>query len=227
MQSDLPKVLHKLGGKPLIRHVIDNVKAAGVQNIIVVVGYKGEEVAEELPVDVQYVWQREQLGTGHAVMQAEEALAKTAGNVLIACGDVPLIRPQTFSLLVKAAEKVGIGAALLTMELENPFGYGRIIKDEAGRFVKITEEKDASDSERLVKEVNTGTYVFNNAMLFAGLKGLKNSNAQQEYYLTDALEHIAKFGLGVNTLMLANPIEGSGVNSKEELDKLETYLRQR
>lgn len=223
MKAEQPKVLHKLKGKPLLLHVIDAVMASRVKRIIAVVGFQGERVIEALPQGIDYVWQREQSGTGHAVMQAEEALADFEGKVLVVCGDTPLIRPETFNALIAAAEEKGVGAALLTMEPKEPAGYGRIIKDKAGRFLGIVEEKDASLKERLIREVNTGTYVFDKSFLFAGLKELNNNNVQGEYYLTDALSYIVNSGFEVKTLTLKDPMEGSGVNSPEDLEKLERY----
>lgn len=225
MNSDLPKVLHKVCGKPMILYVLDSLKKAGVSRIIVVVGYKGEQVLEVLPSDVLHVWQYEQLGTGHAVMQAEEVLAGFDGNVAVACGDVPLIRHETFSSLFSAAEEEGAGASVLTMKADDPFGYGRIIKDKDGNFIRIVEEKDADEAQKLITEVNTGTYVFDRKLLFEGLKGLDTNNSQKEYYLTDALGRIAESGRKVKTLVLTDPVEGSGVNRQEELEKLERYLK--
>lgn len=224
MNSDIPKVLHPLNGKPLIGHVISSLREAGVEEIVTVVGYKGESVLDALPKGVRHVWQREQLGTGHAVMQAEEVLSGFKGRVVIACGDVPLIRPRTFKKLIGlCGEKTG--AALLTMTLDEPSGYGRIVKSKEGFFQRIVEEKDASPGERLINEVNTGTYVFDKDLLFAGLKRLDTNNAQNEYYLTDALGYIAGSGLDVAVLPLDDPTEGSGINKQDELIRLEEYIK--
>ena len=224
MNSDLPKVLHPLKGRPLILHVIGSLQEAGVTDIIVVVGYKGESVLTVLPDNVKHVWQREQLGTGHAVMQAEDVLNGFKGKVLIACGDVPLIKPDTFKRLIEESQAETIGAAVLTMDIETPTGYGRILKDNNGRFQRIVEEKDASPEERLINEVNTGTYIFEKDFLFAGLKKLNTNNAQKEYYLTDALRHVVDSGFNVKTVLLENSLEGSGVNAPDELLSLENSL---
>lgn len=225
MNSDLPKVLHPLQGRPLMLHVINNLREAGVEDIVTVVGYKGESVVAILPSGVRHVWQHEQLGTGHAVMQAEQALDNFKGQVLIACGDVPLIRPVTFKRLIEESLTENTGAAVLTMNLEIPTGYGRIVKDKNGFFQKIVEEKDASPEERQISEVNTGTYVFNKDFLFAGLKELKTDNAQKEYYLTDALRYIVESGFNVKTVFLEDSIEGCGINAQDELLSLETLLK--
>ncbi len=226
MQSEMPKVLHRLGGKPLVLHVIDNLKKAGLreEDIIVVVGYKGDDVMDAIGNQVQYVWQKEQLGTGHAVMQAESLLYSYDGIVIVACGDVPLIKPVTFTSLYINANEPRTGAVVLTMELDNPFGYGRIIRDEQGNLLKIVEEKDAVNAQKSIHEVNTGTYAFKSPLLFQGLKTVTTENAQCEYYLPDALTYIRSTGNDVKIIKLADPIEGSGINSKEELLKLEDIL---
>jgi UDP-N-acetylglucosamine diphosphorylase/glucosamine-1-phosphate N-acetyltransferase len=227
MKSDLPKVLHTFLGKPLIVHVLDNLLKAGVSDILVVVGYRGEMVIDAIAGRAGHVWQREQLGTGHAVMQAESALAGFDGKVIIACGDVPLIRPETFSALVAESERNNVKAVVLTMMLENPHGYGRVIKDAAGRFERIVEEKDAGADEKKIREVNSGTYVFDKKLLFEGLRHINTNNAQGEYYLPDALQHVRTSGFTVGTMLMQDPVEGSGVNTSEELQRLEEYCRTR
>jgi len=225
MKSDLPKVLQPFLGKPLIAHVLDNIEKAGISEIFVIVGYRGELVIDAIGGRAVPVWQREQLGTGHAVMQAEEALAGFNGRIVIACGDVPLIRPETFRSLVQETEEDGVKAAVLTMVLDNPHGYGRVVKDGAGRFERIVEEKDADPEEKKIREVNSGTYVFDKQFLFEGLKRVDTNNAQGEYYLPDALQYIRTSGYTVKTLLMKDPIEGSGINTPEELLRLEEYCR--
>jgi bifunctional UDP-N-acetylglucosamine pyrophosphorylase / glucosamine-1-phosphate N-acetyltransferase len=225
MQSDLPKVLQPFLNRPMILHVLDSLEKAGVSDICVIVGYRGELVAEAVGNRAQTVWQREQLGTGHAVMQAEEAMAAFSGKAIVACGDVPLIRPDTFRAMIAASGPDEVKAVVLTMELDNPTGYGRILKDGAGNFRKIVEEKDAGADERTIREVNTGTYVFDKRLLFEGLKRINTNNAQGEYYLPDALEHILRSGFTVRTMLLDDALEGSGVNTREELERLEEYYR--
>jgi bifunctional UDP-N-acetylglucosamine pyrophosphorylase/glucosamine-1-phosphate N-acetyltransferase len=226
MQSEMPKVLHRLSGKPLVLHVIDNLIHAGLkeEDIIVVVGYRGDDVIQAIGNRAQFVWQKEQLGTGHAVMQAEQALQGYTGIVIVACGDVPLIKPETFSMLVATANDPKTGAVVLTMELENPFGYGRIIRDEYGNLLKIVEEKDAAPEQKAIREVNTGTYAFKSSLLFQGLKTVTTKNAQREYYLPDALTYIRSTGTTVKIIKLDDPTQGSGINSKEELAKLEDII---
>ncbi len=225
MKSDLPKVLHPLNGKPLISYVIENLKLSGIDRITVIVGYRGQQVIDTIGDSVSFVWQHEQLGTGHAVMQAEESLKDYDGSILIACGDVPLIRPETFRKLADLISNDDVKAVVLTMEPEDPAGYGRIVKDESGAFRRIVEEKDASPEEKKIGEVNSGTYIFNSSFLFRGLKEVNTDNAQGEYYLPDALQFILKSGQSVETLLLDDSIEGSGINSKEELKYLEEYIK--
>jgi len=225
MQSELPKVLHRLNGKPLIQHVLGSLGDAGVERVVVVVGYRGDDVINEVGSRAETVWQRQQLGTGHAVMQAEKALEGFSGRVVVACGDVPLIRPATFRSLIGALDDQSVKAVILTMNLENPAGYGRIVKESDGTFVRIVEEKDATPSERSIREVNTGTYVFDRDFLFQGLAGIDRNNAQGEYYLTDAVQHVLRKGFSVRTVLLDDAIEGTGVNSREELSRLEVFLK--
>lgn len=223
MKSELPKVLHPLCGKSLIEHVVDSLNSAGIDDILVVVGYRGEEVIEKLGSRCKYVWQHEQLGTGHAVIQAEDYFKDYEGNVIIACGDVPLITPETFEGLMESAEGDETGAVVLTMMQDNPKGYGRIVK-ENGKFVRIVEEKDADNEQRKINEVNSGTYIFKSRYLFEGLKRINTENAQGEYYLPDALNYIVSEGLTVKTIPMADSIEGRGINTREELLSLEQYV---
>lgn len=223
MESDLPKVLHTLRGKPMIQHVVDNLKKAGIEEIVAVVGYRGEEVLDVLDDSVETVWQREQLGTGHAVMQCEEYFRDFEGNLIIACGDVPLIRPEIFLDLMNALDE-RTRASVLTMEPENPSGYGRIVTGPGGEFLRIVEEKDASNEEKNISEVNTGTYSFDAPLLFEGLGTVTTDNAQGEYYLPDVLNHVLRAGYRIGTIKLKNALEGSGVNSRAELKKLEEIM---
>ena len=223
MQSELPKVLHPLCGKPLIEHVVESLNTAGINDILVVVGYKGDDVIQQLGRRVKFVWQHEQLGTGHAVMQAEEYFKEFKGDIIVACGDVPLIKPETFQALVHEIEKPGCGAVVLTMIQDNPAGYGRIVYD-SGTFSAIVEEKDANDEQRKIKEVNSGTYIFNSRLLFEGLKRIDTNNAQKEYYLPDVLKYVIQSGFSVKTVILQDSSEGRGINTRDELITLEQYV---
>ncbi len=225
MKSSLPKVLHPLSGKPLIQHVLDNIKEAGISEMVVVIGYEGSQVQQAVGDTVTCVWQHEQLGTGHAVMQARPALKDYDENVLVACGDVPLIRPGTFRALVETADDPSVGAVVLTMVVDDPTGYGRIVRDDSGYLSRIVEHKDASEEIRSINEVNTGTYVFNALDLFNGLANINTDNAQGEYYLPDALQYIRDNGQKVALVTLEDPVEGSGINSREDLEYLESIIQ--
>lgn len=227
MKSDLPKVLHPLLEKPLILHVIDNIKESGTEDVTVVVGYKGDDVKAALEESTFVVWQHEQLGTGHAVLQAEEHLKGFDGKVIVACGDAPLISGESFKQLVEATKDSQIKASVLTMIQPDPKGYGRMVKDDDNNLLRIVEEKDANDEEKKITEVNTGTYVFDSKLLFEGLDQIENNNAQGEYYLPDVIEFVISKGYKVTTVTLENAFEGHGINSKEELEKVEKYLKNR
>jgi len=218
MQSDLPKVLHPLAGKPLLSHVISTAKALNPSRICVVYGHGGDLVPSQLAAeDVRFVLQSPQLGTGHAVMQASDALDDSAPT-LVLYGDVPLTTATTLQTLVDKAGKERL--AVLTVDLEDPTGYGRIVR-ENNRIVRIVEQKDASDSERAIREVNTGILVAPTRALKSWLSKLSNNNAQQEYYLTDIIAMAVKEGMPVESAQPAQVWETLGVNSKVQLAELE------
>lgn len=227
MKSDIPKVLHPLCGKPLVAHVIANLREAGIADIIVVVGYGGDAVIKALGPSVRYVRQHEQRGTGHAVMQAKPLIDGQRGMVLVASGDVPLISSRTFRRMIREAQSDETKAVVLTMVPEHPTGYGRIIKTAKGDLAEIVEERDASEEQKTIREVNTGTYIFHGEYLIPGLSTLSTNNAQGEYYLPDVIRYIRSLGHPVRTICLEDAFEGSGVNSPEELQGLERHLKER
>lgn len=227
MKSELPKVLHPLLGKPLIQHVIDNLRQSGVDNITVVIGYKGDDVMNAVGESIKYVWQKEQLGTGHAALQAKSAFEDFSGKILVANGDAPLVSAKSFELLISQMEESSVKASVLTMIQANPTGYGRMVKDADGSLIKIVEEKDATEGQKKITEVNSGTYIFDSSLLLEGLQNLKNDNAQKEYYLPDVVAYIIGKGKKVTSLPFTDSIEGSGINSQEELKALEETLRLR
>lgn len=224
MNSPLPKVLHALNGKPLVLHVIDSLLPLNIDTIITIVGYKGEDVEHTVASFSETVWQHEQLGTGHAVMQAEDRLASFEGPVLIACGDVPLIKTETFESLFTAWDNPSVKAVVLTMTPPDPGGYGRVVRNNDGAFLRIVEHKDATEEEKSITEVNSGTYVFDSTLLFEGLHNCTTDNAQGEYYLPDVLSYIREKGYKVETVTLQQHTEGSGINTQEELSRLEQQL---
>lgn len=218
MHSSLPKVLHPLAGKPLARHVIDTARQLEPDRLIVVHGHGGEVVRATLAADdILWAEQSEQLGTGHAVAQALPQLA-AGGQTLVLYGDVPLIEVATLKRLLHAA---GDGMAILTVELADPTGYGRIIRDGAGQVCRIVEQKDANEAEKAIREVNTGIMAMPTARLADWLAALKNDNAQGEYYLTDVVALAVAEGLSVRTAQPAAESEVLGVNSKVQLAELE------
>lgn len=224
MHSHLPKVLHPIAGKALAAHVLDTARHLGQSRICLVVGHGGEVVRSALAAaDVACAVQEPQLGTGHAVMQALPLL-DGEGMTLVLYGDVPLIQAATLQRLVQAA---GDGLAVLTVDLENPKGYGRIIRDSAGRVQRIVEEKDATPAERLVRETNTGIMALPTARLQDWLSRLSNDNAQGEYYLTDVVALAVADGVPVHTAQPEGEWEVAGVNSKVQLAELERVYQLR
>ena len=224
MHSHLPKVLHPIAGKALAAHVLDTARRLGQSRICLVVGHGGEVVRSALAAaDVACAVQEPQLGTGHAVMQALPLL-DGEGMTLVLYGDVPLIQAATLQRLVQAA---GDGLAVLTVDLENPKGYGRIIRDSAGRVQRIVEEKDATPAERLVRETNTGIMALPTVRLQDWLSRLSNDNAQGEYYLTDVVALAVADGVPVHTAQPEGEWEVAGVNSKVQLAELERVYQLR
>jgi bifunctional UDP-N-acetylglucosamine pyrophosphorylase/glucosamine-1-phosphate N-acetyltransferase len=219
MRSDLPKVLHRLAGKPLLGHVVETAHALGAAKTCVVYGFGGEAVPQALADDkLTFVLQAEQLGTGHAVQQALPHL-DDASVTLVLYGDVPLTRPATLAPLVAAAQGGRLG--LLTVMLAHPDGYGRIVRDADGRVTRIVEHKDATLHERAIREVNTGILAVATRHLKQWIGRLKNDNAQGEYYLTDIIAMAVADGIGVDTHQPAHEWEVLGVNSKAQLAELE------
>ncbi len=224
MRSTLPKVLHKLAGRPLVSHVIRSAGLLRPGKLLVVYGFGGEALPRTLAEDsVTFVQQAEQLGTGHAVMQATGLL--TPGTVtLVLYGDVPLTRPETLGPLVNAARAGKLG--LLTVTLPHPEGYGRIVRNGAGQVVRVVEQKDATPQERAIQEVNTGIVAMATNQLFGWLSRLDNKNAQKEYYLTDIVAMAVADGVQIQTSQPAFDWEVLGVNSKAQLAELERVYQQ-
>jgi bifunctional UDP-N-acetylglucosamine pyrophosphorylase/glucosamine-1-phosphate N-acetyltransferase len=218
MRSELPKVLHVVEGKTLIEHSIERARQAGVGEIILVVGYKREMIMEALGDQVKYAVQDKQLGTGHAVAQASELLRDFDGNVVVLYGDMPLINPSTVSRLIETRERDEVKAAILTVVLDNPPDFGRIIRDSQGQVMRIVEVKDAGPEERAVKEVNVGMYCFDCQALLSALSELSNDNAQGEYYLTDVAGIMYDKGLRVETVTADTLEETLGINDPHHLE---------
>ncbi len=221
MYSSLPKVLHKIGGQTLLGRVIDTALTLSPDTIVVVYGHGGEQVQKAVTQPVLWAEQKEQLGTGHAVKMALPLLPKN-GHTLILSGDVPLISTQSLRALLDAAQD---GVALLTDTIDNPTGYGRIIR-ENGQVIAIVEEKDANDQQKAIKEFNTGIFAIPNRFLPDWLEHLQNNNAQGEYYLTDIVALAKQADVAVYGLGIAHSFEAAGINSKTQLAQLERSFQQ-
>ncbi|MBQ9478332.1 MAG: bifunctional UDP-N-acetylglucosamine diphosphorylase/glucosamine-1-phosphate N-acetyltransferase GlmU [Selenomonadaceae bacterium] len=226
MKSDLPKVLHKVCGKPMLEHVIDAAKAIGSTRELVVIG-SGAELVQQSIGDVEFVMQEEQLGTGHAVLCTRDALKGSDGTVMILCGDTPLLTTDLLSNLANAHQRSGSKATVLTAVMPDATGYGRIVRAEDGSVEKIVEHKDATEDERSIREVNSGIYCFDIATLFGALDQVTNDNAQGEYYLTDVLEIIKRSGEKINAVIADDFSETLGINSRQQLAVAEKILRRR
>jgi len=227
MKSALPKVLHGVGGKPMLRHVMDSSREAGAVRTIVVVGFGGEQVAAEMGAGAEYVEQAEQLGTGHALLQAKGALRGFSGTVLLLCGDTPLLTAATLQSLCRAHGASAAAATVLTAVPDDPAGYGRILRDAEGEVCGIIEQKDANPEQLKIGEINTGIYCFESGPLFAALDGLSCNNAQKEYYLTDVLAILAQSAQKVGAVQVGDFQETLGINSRVQLAEAETILRRR
>ncbi len=226
MESELPKVLHPCCGKAMVRHVIEAATASGSDRIIVIAGYKSEMVHAELGDSVLYAEQTEQLGTGHAVMCAADQLGDT-GETLILCGDTPLVTADTLKMLCGKHREAKNGVTVLSAVLEDAGSYGRIIRDAEGNFLRITEAKDCTEEEKLTKEINSGMYLFDTAMLKESLGKLDNNNAQGEYYLTDTIALIKEAGGRVDAVPVSDITEIMGVNTKAQLAEAEKIMASR
>jgi len=229
MKAVRPKVLHPLAELPLVGHVLRTARALEPSSITLVIGHQGDEVRGALAKDqgLSFVVQEPQLGTGHAVLVTEAALAHATGIVLLLYGDVPLLSADTARALIAHHRQTGAVATVLTARAEDPFGYGRIVRSAMGTIARIVEERDASVDERTIDEINSGVYVFDVPAVFEGLHGLGSRNAQGEYYLTDLIEAFVKAGRRVETVCVDDFTEIRGVNSQRELAELAAELRDR
>jgi len=228
MKSALPKVLHRLAGRPMIRFVVDTALACGADRVVMVVGHGAGEVrsaVEGLPVE--FVTQEQQLGTGHAVMSARTLVENGPSRLLILSGDVPLLEPQTVAGLADLQASTDAGCTMLTTNLEDPTGYGRVILDDSDQVERIVEQADADDEQRRVRLINAGIYCFRTGLLFRTLAECGSDNAQGEYYLTDAIAAIRGTGRDVRQLEVTDPDQVAGVNTRLELSRMDAVLNRR
>ncbi|QHT45109.1 bifunctional UDP-N-acetylglucosamine diphosphorylase/glucosamine-1-phosphate N-acetyltransferase GlmU [Bacillus sp. SB49] len=227
MKSKLYKVLHPVCGKPMVQHVVDQLNTLELDELITVVGFGAEKVQDQLGEDSHYVVQEKQLGTGHAVLQADDILADKQGTTVVVCGDTPLLTGETLQKLLDHHDAEGAKATILTAHAEHPHGYGRVIRGGNGQVERIVEQKDASEEEQAVQEINTGTYCFDNAMLFEALKNVSNDNVQGEYYLPDVVEIMKDRGETVSAYQTPEFSESLGVNDRVALAKAEKLMKER
>lgn len=227
MKSDLPKVLCPVLGRPMIEFVLDALEAGGVEQVIAVVGYRGDDVRKQLAnrKNIRFVEQTERLGTGHAVKMARDLIAAHRGPVMVVAGDSPMIQAESVRKLL-AEFKPGTACLMGTLHKQNPFGLGRIVRDGVGEFAGIVEEKDATEEQRKITEVNMSTYIFDVQELVHALDLLKNDNRQKEYYLTDCPGILRHEGKIVKALPVLQPCEALSINTIDELGAVEEKMRE-
>jgi len=228
MKSDIPKVLHHLKGKPLIEYVIETAKSLNPETIVVVIGYMAEEVRRSIPnKKILFAIQKEQLGTAHAVLSAKSELGSFAGDVLVLSGDVPLIRSESLEELLSIHQTDGSAVSILSVDVENPTGYGRIVRGDDGKVLMNVEDRDADTEQKKINEINSGIYVFDSEFLFESLGKVSPDNNQGEYYLPDLIKLAKDEERNVSVLKLEDEAELTGVNSVEDLALLESLLAER
>ena len=227
MKSSRAKVLHEVLSKPMILHVMDTIKTLDIDHTYVVVGHQKAKVAALMSgYKASCVIQEEQLGTGHAVLCAENELRKIGGTVLILSGDVPLIRPETLQKMLAGHLQNKPALTLMTTMLDDPSNYGRIVRNNLGELLGIIEEKDATDDQKKIREINAGIYCAETPFLFEALQKVGTDNKQGEMYLTDIVKIAIDYGLQVDTFSRASSEEVLGINSRSELDRANKYLKQ-
>jgi len=229
MNTKLPKVLHEVCGRPMLAYVLDACRSAGVQKCYVIVGYGKEQVMARFADDKDLTWveQKEQKGTGHAVMCCKEHLADFDGDTLIICGDMPLIRSEIVTTLIDKHENESSAATLATAVLDNPKSYGRILRDAYGNIQGIVEESDCTPQQRAIQEVNPSYYCFKNKTLFETLENITPNNVKNEYYLTDALHLVIKAGHKVTAVTAVAAEDAIGVNNRQQLSDVSRIMQSR
>jgi UDP-N-acetylglucosamine diphosphorylase/glucosamine-1-phosphate N-acetyltransferase len=219
MNSSLPKVLHEINNKPLINHVIETSMSLSPEKIIAIIGYKKELVKQSISkYSIDYAYQEEQKGTAHAIEQCLEKIQGTSGNTLVLSGDVPFISKETLDILVSTHNRNNSLASLISAKMENPSGYGRIVRDDDNKFTRIVEHKDANSEQLDIMEINSGIYMFDSEILCEKILLIKNNNNQQEYYLTDIFDFVDKDRISV--IKTSNVQEINGINTLEQLKNI-------
>ena len=227
MRSDKAKVLHKVCGKSMIKHVLDATRPLSPERTILVVGHQAEAVMEEAGRDgIEFAIQSERLGTGHAVQQSESILERFSGTVMVLNGDTPLLRSSTLNALREHHQKEDASATVLSAVIDDATGYGRFIRDDNGGVMKIVEEKDASEQEKTVREINSGIFCFKRDQLFSSLRKVDRRNAQKEYYLTDVIRILRGSGEKTSVYLCRDRREVIGINSIEQLGDAERLMRE-
>lgn len=227
MKSDMPKVIHKICGKELVKWVIDASKEAGANRVVSIIGHKADMVKDVLDGECEFALQAEQKGTGHAVMQAKKYIEESDGYVVILNGDIPLVTAETLKEAVEYHKKQNNQATVITAIFEDVSGYGRIVRDSEDNVTKIVEQKDASEKERQIKEINSGMYVFDAKSLVFALGELLPNNAQGEYYITDTIEILIAAGKKVGAYVISDNDEIRGINDRYQLSEAEEIMRKR
>ncbi|HEX2945690.1 MAG TPA: sugar phosphate nucleotidyltransferase [Clostridia bacterium] len=227
MKADKAKVIHQVCGKAMIEWVYEAARGAGIAKCVAIVGHKADQVKDCMGDRVEYVLQEQRLGTGHAVQQAHRYFDNGEGLILVLCGDTPLISSQTIKSALQYYNEGNYKAVVISAEVGNPSGYGRIIRDGEGRLVKIVEQRDATDEEKAVREINSGMYIFSSKELAEALKLLKNDNEQGEYYLTDTLEIMLSRGYKFGIYKLVDSDEILGVNDQEQLKQIAEIMQKK
>lgn len=228
MKSELPKVLFEVNGKALIEYVIETVRSLGVAKVFVVIGYQGGLVQYHLKSrGLEFVWQREQLGTGHALLQTKPYLEHFKGKILVLCGDMPLLSTTSLEKLTNAVDDEEVPAAVLTGELEDPGEYGRVIRSRNEFVDRIVEYKDAQAKEKKIKEVSSGTFCLDAKTIFPLLEQLTKDNAQTEYYLTDVVKLLKEKGKKTAAVTVESPDQLRGANSDEDLKIIQEIMTNR
>ncbi|MCK4236977.1 MAG: NTP transferase domain-containing protein [Candidatus Krumholzibacteria bacterium] len=225
MKSGLAKVLHEVCGKAMIRCVIETVNAVSPSRIVIVVGHQADSVREELEgEEVEFILQKERLGTGHAALMSGPLLGDFSGTIVVLNGDTPLLKPETLGNFIEFHREAAASATVLSALLDDPSGYGRIIRDVDGGFVRIVEHKDATEAERKVKEINSGIFCFEGGDLFSSLEEVGRRNVQGEYYITDVMEILKNGGKRVAVYLSDQKDEVLGINDAEQLKAAERLM---